>query len=230
MTTPPPGDPRCTECGSPLPARPEGKPGPKSRTCGPACSAAGARRKALEKYEAALKAGTPVLRKCKRCGDTIAARVGSWVMSGGQPTGRVCLRCHIVRQKTEVNPKIRAKRAKSSVQQLRRVELRARALQRQQSLLGADADAGLRLGARVLNDRAEQVAERLRAAVEDPESPFHQQALELVASRILPQATVTKFALQMARRGEFGESASRRRKASAPRIVVTISQTEGPSE
>jgi hypothetical protein len=206
----------CAECGA---SAPSSKP-----VCSLLCQKAAAYRAMRVKYENELRTRGRVLRACSRCRTTVAAKRGNWPFSHGSPSGTLCMRCFKARQ-GEVDERARASRANSPVQQLRCVLVQARHLQRH---LGG-ADAALRAGAEVINAAADRVVAELRAAVEDPASDFHQEALELLAGRILPLPAISKAAVQLARGGAL-DSANGRAPGDAPRFVVTVALTHGPEK
>lgn len=217
---------KCSECGAPVP--PPKRPGGRvSRTCSKRCRKAAAYGAMRAKYEAELAAHGRVLRTCSKCRNTIAARAGTWPMSHGSPSGTLCFSCHSERQEL-VDERARLTRAKSPARQLRRVRVMARALNRRQSVLGANADAALYLGAETLNAGAKSAARQLAEAVTDPDSPWHREALEFFASRILPQKLYTRAGRQLARNGDF-EAPPAIKPKRAPRVVVNVGLVYGPS-
>jgi hypothetical protein len=80
------------------------------------------------------------------------------------------------------------------------------------------ADA-LRQGAHAINRQAAGTMAEVRAHVEDTESPFHFEALMLVAERVLPMATINKAAMRLIARDEV---------QSRPQFAVNVRTTLGP--
>lgn len=147
-------------------------------------------------------------------------------MSHGSPSGRLCLRCFGVRQE-QVDERARIKRAKNPVVHLRAISVASRDLQKRASILGPDADTALRLGAATLNAEAQRVTQELAAAAEDPTSPFHRDALEMLANRILPLPALGKAAVRLARSGALDPSTDGKRASEGPLFVVTVGLTHG---
>src|SRR5581483_9492713 len=198
----------------------------KAATLCPPCMKARSVRRAAEKYQAVIAStGRAPLRTCKVCKQTKPAEKGQWPLCNGSPSGRLCLACFNIRQE-QVDERMRLKRAKSPPGQLQAILLRAGELQKQASVLGPDADNALWLGARVINAYAERAGEKLGEAVEDTESEFHRSALELIATRSIPQAVVNSAAIRLAR--ELRSSTRGKRRSKGPRFVLNIGLTHGP--
>ena len=123
---------------------------------------------------------------------------------------------------------MRVKKARSPARRAHGIVVTIHELQRQQSLLGADADAPLRLGADALNANAERVAKELRAAVDDPDSPFHREALELFVSSALPMAAINAAAVRFVRDGAPAVGVDD--KETAPHFVLNVGLTYGPEQ
>lgn len=200
------------------------RPAKPATICRP-CSKERSIRRAAERYRAALAAGTVPMRTCKRCGQTVAAQTGTWPMARGSPRGAWCLSCHSARQE-DVDERMAAKRRISAAARPRAAS-KAAALARRASILGPDADGALFLGAHVLNESAETVAQRFAAAIEDPDDPGHFDALKFAAARILPMKVVSQQAAHLVRSGKLGAPAGKSN--AAPRVTLCVSLTSGPT-
>jgi hypothetical protein len=225
----------CSECRAPLPA--PKRCGPARIVCSAECRKARGFRLAREHWQADLAAGK-AFRTCAGCGETKELRRPTWPFSNDAPIGKFCFLCFRSRKKNEYDQAYRAEKKELGPSLRRRVHAamdlaKAAAATVKQSLQGGalelDADA-LESGAEAVNATAESVMTEVGIHAEDPESPFHKEALQLLADRILPMATYNELAVQMAREGEFGNVGRRGKAPSRPRYTVNVRATAGPTE
>jgi hypothetical protein len=228
----------CSECRAPLPA--PKRCGPARVVCSAECRKARGFRLAREHWQAE-KAASPdgvARRVCSSCGEKKEVRRPTWPFSNDAPIGTVCFLCFRRRKKTEYDPAYRAEKKelgpslRSRVYAAANLAKAAAAAVKQSQQSGAlelDADA-LERGAEAVNATAESVMTEVGIHAEDPESPFHKEALQMLADRILPMATYNELAVQMAREGEFGNVGRRGKAPSRPRYTVNVRATAGPTE